>query len=143
MSWLPVALAWLPPSATLARGRDPGRSHGWRVFITVQSVVSIGMVAALHWFSPFDLSEVRGSGAGEAVPVTKFGIALLGMLLLNVSLISANFESTYVALSARWRRAFSPAGMGIIFLLAWFLVVVTAHIFLRRLPLLGGAQSSG
>jgi len=139
--WLPVSLSWLLLSITLARGTDPQRSHGWRVFVTSQALVSIGMVAALHWFSPLGRSVVA-AGTGEAVPVTSFGIAVLAMLLLNVSLISANFESTYVALSARWRRAFSPAVLGIIFLFAWCLVFISSSILLGRLSLWDVAKSS-
>jgi len=79
---------------------------------------------------------------GEAVPVTTFGVAVLAMLLLNVSLMSANFESTYVALSARWRRVFSPAVLGIIFLFAWCLVFISSSILLGRISLWDVAKSS-
>ena len=140
--WLPVSLAWLLLSATLARGIDPARTHGWRAFVTFEAVLATAMMLALHWYSPFDAWTVRTAGTGEDVPLTPFGIAVLAMLLLNVSLMSANFESTYVALSARWRRAFSPAVMGIIFLFAWCLVVVTTSILLRRLSLSDVAKSS-
>jgi len=106
--WLPVSLAWLFLSITLGRDPDAKQALGWRAFVAAQAIVSIGMVAALHWFTPLERAVV-GAETGEAVPVTTFGVAVLAMLLLNVSLMSANFESTYVALSARWRRAFSPA----------------------------------
>jgi hypothetical protein len=139
--WLPVSLAWLLLSITLARGVDPQRTHGWRVFVSLQALVSIGMVSALHWFSPLGRPLVA-AGTGEAVPVTNFGTAVLAMLLLNVSLISANFESTYVALSARWRRAFSPAVLGIIFLFAWCLVFISSTILLGRLSLWDVSKSS-
>jgi len=140
--WLPVSLAWLLLSATLARGIDPNRTHGWRVFVSLEAVVAIGMMVALYWYSPLDPSVIRAAGTGEDVSLTTFGIAVLALLLLNVSLISANFESTYVALSARWRRAFSPAVMGIIFLFAWCLVVITTSILFGRLSLWDVAKSS-
>ena len=139
--WLPVSLAWLFLSITLGRGTDPHRTNGWRTFVAVQSIVSIAMIAALHWFTPLERSIVSAQ-TGEAVPVTPFGIAVLGMLLLNVSLMSANFESTYVALSARWRRAFSPAVLGIIFLFAWCLVFISSSILMGRISLWDVAKSS-
>ncbi len=139
--WLPVSLAWLLLSVTLARGTDPQRSAGWRVFVSLQALVSIGMLALLYRFSPLGRSVIA-SGAGDAVPVTPFGVVVLAILLLNVSLLSANFESTYVALSARWRRALSPAVLGIIFLFAWCLVFISSSILLGRLSLWDVAKSS-
>jgi len=52
--WLPVSLAWLFLSITLGRGTDPHRTNGWRTFVAVQAIVSIAMVAALHWFTPLE-----------------------------------------------------------------------------------------
>ncbi|HZI89797.1 MAG TPA: hypothetical protein VFD83_05030, partial [Candidatus Polarisedimenticolia bacterium] len=139
--WLPVSLAWLFLSITLGRGVDPHRGTAWRAFVAIQAVISIAMVAALHWFSPLERAVVSAQ-TGEAVPVTNFGIVVLAMLLLNVSLMSANFESTYVALSARWRRAFSPAVLGIIFLFAWCLVFISSSILMGRISLWDVAKSS-
>lgn len=139
--WLPVSLAWLFLSITLGRGADSRGTNGWRVFVAIQALVSIGMIAALHWISPLERA-VLSADTGEAVPVTPFGVAVLAMLLLNVSLMSANFESTYVALSARWRRVFSPAVLGIIFLFAWCLVFISSSIILGRISLWDVAKSS-
>lgn len=139
--WLPVSLAWLFLSITLGRGTDSRGTNGWRVFVAIQALVSIGMIAALQWISPLERAVVSAD-TGEAVPVTPFGVAVLGMLLLNVSLMSANFESTYVALSARWRRVFSPAVLGIIFLFAWCLVFISSSIILGRISLWDVAKSS-
>jgi len=139
--WLPVSLAWLFLSVTLGRDPDAKQALGWRAFVAAQAIVSIGMVAALHWFTPLERAVVSAE-TGEAVPVTTFGVAVLAMLLLNVSLMSANFESTYVALSARWRRAFSPAVLGIIFLFAWCLVFISSSILMGRISLWDVAKSS-
>lgn len=137
---LPVSVAWLLLSITLARGIDPAHSLGWRVYVSLQALLSIGMVAALHWFSP--LGRLAVGREGESIPLTPFGVAVLAILLLNISMMSANFESTYVALSARWRRAFSPAVLGIIFLLAWFTVFISGSILLGRLSMWDIAKSS-
>jgi len=139
--WLPVSLAWLLLSITLGRGTNPEQTHGWRVFVWIEAFLSIGMLAMLHRYSPLGRSVVA-AGTGEAVPVTSFGVVVLALLLLNVSLMSANFESTYVALSARWRRAFSPAILGIIFLFAWCLVFISSSILLGRLSLWDVSKSS-
>lgn len=137
---LPVSLAWLLLSITLARGTDPAHSLGWRAYVSLQALLSIGMVAALHWFSP--LGRIAIGREGETIPLTQFGSAVLTILLLNISVMSANFESTYVALSTRWRRAFSPAVLGIIFLLAWFTVFISSSILAGRLSLWDIAKSS-
>ena len=139
--WLPVSLSWLFLSITLGRGRDSESGHGWRVFVAIQAVLSIAMIAALHWTTPLE-RPVLSADTGQAVPITTFGVAVLAMLLLNVSLMSANFESTYVALSARWRRVFSPAVLGIIFLFAWCLVFISSSILLGRISLWDVAKSS-
>jgi hypothetical protein len=138
--WLPVSVAWLLLSVTLARGTNPEQSHGWRVYVSIQALLSIGMIAGIHWISP--LGRFVVGREGQAVPLTDFGIAVLGLLLLNISLVSANFESTYVALSARWRRAFSPAVLGVIFLLAWCTYFIAMSILLGRLSLWDVAKSS-
>ena len=138
--WLPVSLAWLLLSITLARGATPDRTQGWRLYFLVQALVSIGMVAGLQWLTP--LGSFIGGREAQVFPLTPFGVAVLGLLLLNISLMSANFESTYVALSARWRRAFAPAVLGFIFLLAWFTVFVASSILLGRLSMWDIVKSS-
>jgi len=138
--WLPVSLAWLLLSITLGRGADPERLRAWRGYIVSQVLLSIGMVIALKWFSPLGRG-VAGVG-GEAVELTPFGVAVMAMLLLNISLMTANFESTYVALSARWRRAFSAAVLAVIFLLAWTTVFISSSILFGRLSLWDIAKSS-
>jgi len=138
--WLPVSLAWLLLSITLARGATPDRTQGWRLYFLLQALVSIGMVAGLQWLTP--LGSFIGGREAQVFPLTPFGVAVLGLLLLNISLMSANFESTYVALSARWRRAFAPAVLGFIFLLAWFTVFVASSILLGRLSMWDIVKSS-
>lgn len=139
--WLPVSLAWLLLSTTLARGTDPQQTHGWRVYVWIQAFLSLGLIVALHWLTPLGRTVV-GDVSVASLPVTSFGVLVLAMLLLNVSLMSANFESTYVALSARWRRAFTPAVLGIIFLFAWCLVFISSSILLGRLSLWDVSKSS-
>jgi hypothetical protein len=138
--WLPVSLAWLLLSISLARGTDPDRMRGWRAYVSLNALVSIGMVAGLNWFSP--LRPFVSGAEAQYFPLTTFGVAVLGLLLLNVSLMSANFESTYVALSTRWRRVFSPAVLGIIFLLAWFTVFIASSIVLGHLSMWDIVKSS-
>ncbi len=139
--WLPVSLAWLLLSITLARGTDPQQNHGWRVYVWIQALLSTGMIVALYALTPLGRTVV-GDASVASLPVTTFGVLVLAMLLLNVSLMSANFESTYVALSSRWRRAFSPAVLGIIFLFAWCLVFISSSILLGRLSLWDVSKSS-
>jgi hypothetical protein len=138
--WLPVSLAWLFLSITLARGADPDRLRAWRGYFAVQALASVAMVVALQWYSPVGRTVL--SPGGNSLELTSFGVAVLAVLLLNISLASANVESTYVALSARWRRAFSAATLAIIFLLAWTTVFIASGILLGRVSLWDVAKSS-
>ena len=138
--WLPVSLAWLLLSITLGRGADLERLRGWRGYFAVQALASVAMVVALQWYSPIGRT-VLGVG-GSSLELTSFGVAVLAVLLLNISLASANVESTYVALPARWRRAFSAATLAIIFLLAWTTVFISSGILLGRVSLWDVAKSS-
>src|SRR5207244_2311599 len=104
------------------------------------ALASVAMVVALQWYSPIGRT-VLGVG-GSSLELTSFGVAVLAVLLLNISLASANVESTYVALPARWRRAFSAATLAIIFLLAWTTVFISSGILLGRVSLWDVAKSS-
>lgn len=138
--WLPVSLVWLFLSLLIGRGMDLERLRSWGAYFAFQALVSVGMVIALQWYSPIGRTFL-GAGGGS-LELTSFGVLVLAVLLLNVSLTSANVESTYVALSARWRRAFSAATLSIIFLLAWTTVFISSGILLGRLSLWDVAKSS-
>ncbi|HMI32353.1 MAG TPA: hypothetical protein VK527_11505, partial [Candidatus Limnocylindrales bacterium] len=60
--WLPVSVAWLLLSVTLARGINPEQSHGWRVYVAIQALISIGMIAGVHWISPLGRFVVGREG---------------------------------------------------------------------------------
>ncbi|HYR51637.1 MAG TPA: hypothetical protein VET83_03365 [Candidatus Dormibacteraeota bacterium] len=138
--WLPVSLSWLFLSISLARGADLDRLRPWRIYFAIQAAASVAVVVALQWYSPIGRTVI-GPG-GDSLELTPFGVAVLAVLLLNISLASANVESTYVALSARWRRAFSAATLAIIFLLAWTTVFIASGILLGRVSLWDVAKSS-
>jgi len=106
-------VAWLLLSVTLARGTNPEQSQRLARHVSIQALLSIGMIAESTGLA----APAASSWAGrQAFPLTDSGF-WSGLLLLNISLVKRELESTYVALSARWRRAFSPAVLGVIFLL--------------------------
>lgn len=130
---LPVSLAWLLLSVTLGRGEGPERFRGWRVFVPLQAVLSLAAVAGLHWFSP--VGRLLTEDDERGLPLTPFGACVLGNLLLNVTLLTANFESTYLAFSARWKRAFRPALLSVVFAGACYGYLFASSVLLGRLSL--------
>jgi hypothetical protein len=127
-----VSLAWLLLSVIWGRDEDPGR--GWRIYAPLQAALSLAALAALHRFSPIDRFAKAENGA---LPLTPFGVLVLGALLLNVTLLTANFEATYLALSTRWRRAFRPALLSVVFGSALYGYGAAAAILLGRVSLWG------
>ncbi len=130
---LPVSLAWLLLSVTLGRGHGQTRFRGWRVYVPLQALAALAAVAGLHWFSPVGRSVIAGSAS--AVPLTSFGVWVLVIVLLNLTLMTANFEATYLSLSARWKRAFRWGLVSIVFAASCSGYVIASSVLLGRLSL--------
>ena len=128
---LPVSLAWLLLSVVLARETEPKQTRVWRLYISFQALLSLGAVAGLHWFSALGRFVVGGDG--RAVPLTSFAVLLLGNLLLNATFLSANLESTYLGLSARWRRVFRPMLAALVLLCGLWIYLAMRSILTGRL----------
>ena len=123
---MPLSLAWLLLSVVLARETEPEQARVWRVYVSLQALLSLGAVAGLHWFSPLGRFVVEDR---QAVPLTSFAVLLLGNLLLNATFLSANLESTYLGLSARWRRVFRPVLAALVLLCAsWFYLAMRSTL---------------
>ncbi len=137
---LPLSLAWLLLSIVLAREPEFEQARAWRLYVSIQALFSLGAVAGLHWFSP--LGRFVVAGREQAVPLTSYGALLLGNLLLNATLLSANFESTYLGLAARWRRPFRPALAAILLLCAAWAYLAASSILTGRLSFRDLAISS-
>src|SRR5438093_1400021 len=128
---LPVSLAWLLLSVVLARETEPKQTRVWRLYISFQALVSLGAVSGLHWFSALGRFVVGGDG--RAVPLPSFAVLLLGNLLLNATFLSANLESTYLGLSARWRRVFRPMLAALVLLCGLWIYLAMRSILTGRL----------
>jgi hypothetical protein len=128
---LPLSLAWLLLSVVLARETESEQARVWRLYVSFQALLSLGAVAGLHWFSPLGRFVVGGDL--QAVPLTFFAVLLLGNLALNATFLSANLESTYLGLSARWRRAFRPVLAAVILLCGSWVYLAVRSILTGRL----------
>ena len=109
---LPVSLCWMLLSRTLGVGTNPGRLGGWRYYIVAQALLSVGALVAVGAFPPraalaLDLS-------GTTFPLRPVGTGMLLAILLNLILLTASFESTYLTLPRAQRHAFRPGIMGIL-----------------------------
>jgi hypothetical protein len=124
---MPLSLAWLLLAVVLARETEPEQARVWRLYVSLQALLSLGAVAGLHWFSPLGRFLVEGNR--QAVPLTSFAVLLLGNLLLNATFLSANLESTYLGLSARWRRVFRPVLAALVLLCgSWFYLAMRSTL---------------
>jgi hypothetical protein len=128
---LPLSLAWLLLSVVLARETESEQARVWRLYVSFQALISFGAVAGLHWFSPLGRFVVEGNR--QAVPLTSFGTLLLGNLALNATFLSANLESTYLGLSARWRRVFRPVLAALVLLCGSWVYLAVRSILTGRL----------
>jgi hypothetical protein len=115
---LPVSLSWLILSLTLLRGPDLALSAGWRVYIVAQAA---GSVAALAFVALVPAGQtLRLSHAEDVFPLRPAGAAMIGGILINLILLTANFESTYISLPRRVRAAFRPGIAGILLCAGFF-----------------------
>ena len=121
---LPVSLAWVLLSASLSRTRHLGQLRGWRVYVLAQVALFMGAVA-LMIAAPLVGATPPGKTPLE-VPLRPAGLAVTVLLLMNVIVLTANFESTYLALPRRTRHRLAPALAGIVlcagyygYLLGW------------------------
>jgi len=135
-----VSLAWLLFSVAL--GRPPGaeRFRGWRVYLPIQVLLSLALVAGLNWYSP--VSRLVPAGDDRVVPLTLFGDILMASLFVNLMLINANLEATYLAFSNRWRRAFGPALLAMLLCAATYGAAIAVCVLTGRFSLRGIALAS-
>jgi len=129
----PVSLAWLLLSVTLGRGHGAERFHGWRVYVPIQALLSLATVAGLHWYSP--VGRFVLAGGDRTVPMTFFGSLVIANLFVNIMLLTANFEATYLAFSNRWRRAFRPALLVILLCAGTYGAVIAGSVLTGRVSL--------
>lgn len=139
---LPVSVVWVLLSASLARTQHLGRLRGWRAYVVAQAGLCAA-AALLTLVAPLVGETPRGQ-IPATVPILPAGLAILAVALLNVVVLTANFESTYLALPRRTRHRLAPALAGIVlcagyyaYLLGWSLLhqqISTSDLGLSGVP---------
>jgi hypothetical protein len=105
-----LTFAWLLLSVVLGRGKGPGR--GWRYYIASQALLSLSVIALAGQFPP---ARPPARLFDDTIfPLTGFGKIIFAILLINVWLVAANFEATYLGLSLRGRRLFRAGLSGVL-----------------------------
>lgn len=130
---LPVSLAWLLLSMTLARGRSTISRRGWRLYVVGQALASLAAVVLIQKVPALGQSALEQGGS--APRLRSFGLWISGSLFVNLTLLTANFEATYLALSAAGRRHFRPGLYGILLCAGIFGYMIVSAMLLRRLPI--------
>ena len=127
---LPVSLCWMLLSRTLGVGTNPGQLDGWRYYIVGQALLSVCALVAIVAFPPratlaFDLN-------GTSFPLRPIGTAMLVAILLNLILLTASFESTYLTLPRAQRHAFRPGLVGILLASGFFTYASVSSLLAGR-----------
>lgn len=123
---LPVSALWVLLSASLSRTQHLGQLRGWRAYVLAQVFLCAAAIV-LMITAPL-VGDTPPGQTPAAVSLRPAGLAILLVVLLNVIVLTANFESTYLALPRRTRHRLAPALAGIVlcagyyaYLLVWSL----------------------
>jgi len=119
---IPVSLVWVLLSASLSRTRHLGQLRGWRVYVLAQVALSVAAIA-LAIATPLIEAGPPGKPPIE-VPLRPAGLAIAAVLLLNMVVLTANFESTYLALPRRTRHRLAPALAGIVLCAGYYVYLL-------------------
>jgi len=124
---LPVSLSWLLLSRTLFLPPRRQRLDPGQIYIAIQAV---GAIAALAYIA---LSPSRATlvvvGGNPGFPLRPATYAVVAGILLNLTLATARFESTYLSLEPKPRRAFRPGLLGILIAAGY-----TGYVAVTSLP---------
>lgn len=115
---LPVSLAWVLLSRTLCLGPQSGVGTIWKVYILGQALCGAGaMLFACLTPTWVSISYLKGN---VIFPLRLGTSAMLVLVLLNLILAMASFESTYLSLPRKSHRAFRPVLLAILIATAYF-----------------------
>lgn len=109
---LPVSVSWVLLSASLSRTHDLGRLRGWRAYVLGQ--VALCIAAVILMIATPLVGETPAGRPSTDVYLLPAGLAIVALTLANIVVLTANFESTYLALPRRLRHRLAPAVAGIV-----------------------------
>jgi hypothetical protein len=127
---LPVSICWMLLSRTLGVGTSPGQLGGWRYYIVAQALLSVGALIAIGVFPPRETLAYDVNGT--SFPLRPIGTAMLLAILLNLILLTASFESTYLTFPRAQRHAFRPGLLGILLASAFFAYASASSVLASR-----------
>ncbi|HET9253453.1 MAG TPA: hypothetical protein VFP58_15170 [Candidatus Eisenbacteria bacterium] len=107
-----VGISWTLLSRVLGLGPNRGPLGVWRFYIVGQALAAIGVfVGAVIQPRPAYVVTIDGR---VGYSLDGLGLGVIGLLVLNIVLTAASFESTYLAYPKHGRRAFFPGILGIL-----------------------------
>ena len=133
-----VSLCWTLLSRVLGLGPNRGPLGIWRYYIVAQAMVAIGfLMTAVFEARPAQVVTIDGR---IGYSLDSLGLGVIGLLVLNIVLTAASFESTYLAYPKHGRRAFFPGILGILlaggyFTYAGVAALSTGHVAVADLGL--------
>jgi hypothetical protein len=127
---LPVSVVWVLLSATLSRTQHLGQLRGWRAYVLAQLLLCAGAVILMA-LSPLVGITPLGK-TPTSVPLRPAGLAILAVVLINVVVLTANFESTYLALPRRTRHRLAPALGGVVLVAGYYAYLLGWSLWHRR-----------
>lgn len=109
---LPVSALWVLLSVALGRTSRDVNLGPWRFYLAAQAVVSLAALWAVSAGAP-RIEPVDAIRAAQ-FSLTRLDRTILWGILINLLLLSGNFEATHLSLPRRYRRAFRPALWGVL-----------------------------
>ena len=108
---LSVSLCWVLLSRTLGMGPYPTSLGPWRFYVAAQALLTVGI---LIWVTLGGSGQSQPVATESAFPLDAPAVVILIAILFNLVLLTASFESTYLALPRGPRRSFRPGLLGIL-----------------------------
>jgi hypothetical protein len=130
---LTVVLAWTLLSRVLGLGPHRGSLGVWRFYIVGHAITAIGALVSAAFLPPS--TEVITVAGRVGYTLGRMGEGIVALLLLNLVLTTASFESTYLAFPRQGRRAFLPGIMGILLAAGFFTYVGVASLHTRHVAI--------
>jgi hypothetical protein len=128
---LPVSVLWVLLSASLSRTQHLGQLRGWRAYVLGQVFLSAAAVILL--FAAPIIGDTPPGRIPHAVPLRPAGLAVLVVVLVNIIMLTANFESTYLALPRRTRHRLAPALAGIVLFAGYYAYLLGWSLWHQRI----------
>jgi hypothetical protein len=127
-----VSAVWVFLSVSLGRARGIAGLGAWRVYLMLQAVLSLVAIWLVASRPAVPESLIIDPGA---FPIRSIARWMLIGVLLNIVIVSANFEATHLSLPRRHRRGFRPGLIGVILCAGFYTYLIAATLISGNVPI--------